>query len=54
MKRQEQVSERTTVTTMEGILALLIMPVALLAAMGVAALTWGVDSRDPMTDDHLR
>jgi hypothetical protein len=38
---------------METILLGLILVMALIAFDG-AALTWGVDSRDPLTDDHRR
>jgi nitrogen fixation-related uncharacterized protein len=32
---------------------LLVVTLALVA-LGLAAMGWGVDSRDPMTDDHRR
>jgi hypothetical protein len=38
---------------METILLGLIVVMALIA-FDWAALTWGVDSRDPLTDDHRR
>ena len=34
-------------------MTMLILALAFLA-LGAFALAWGTDSRDPMTDDHLR
>ena len=31
-----------------------IVVIAALSALGAGALRWGVDSRDPMPDDHQR
>ena len=38
---------------METLFVWIVVVVALLA-LDVGALTWGVDSRDPMPDDHHR
>ena len=41
----------TAITTVTIVLVGLVL---ILVALDVAALTWGVDSREPMTDDHVR
>ena len=40
---------------MEGTLDMTLLIISLaIVVLGLAALGWGVDSRDPMTDDHRR